>query len=123
MGPDRCHAGSYSDEYDCLLGLLGRLQRGEEPGKLSRYLRRQLSHHFGLAQDQSHPEQFAERVFTWYWADPLDATLPAVDSPPMEASLRPTRRPIRAASERPPPSSLSAVSSSYSASPVEGIVP
>jgi hypothetical protein len=29
--------GAPSDEYDCLLGLLGRLQRGDEPGKLSRY--------------------------------------------------------------------------------------
>ena len=63
--------GAPSDEYDCLLGLLGRLQRGDEPGKLSRYLRRQLSHHFGLDPYQSHPEQFAERVFAWYWADPL----------------------------------------------------
>ena len=63
--------GAPSDEYDCLLGLLARLQRGGEPGKLSRYLRRQLRHHFGLDPDQSHPEQFAERVFAWYWADPL----------------------------------------------------
>jgi hypothetical protein len=63
--------GAPSDEYDCLLGLLRRLQRGEEPGKLSRYLRRKLRHHFGLDPDQSHPEQFAERVFAWYWADPL----------------------------------------------------
>ncbi|MGH9198907.1 MAG: hypothetical protein ACRD1T_24670 [Acidimicrobiia bacterium] len=60
-----------SDEYDCLLGLLDRLQRGDEPSKLSRYLRRRLSHHFGLDPDQSHPEQFAERVYTWYCADPL----------------------------------------------------
>lgn len=63
--------GAPSGEYDCLLGLLGRLQRGEEPGNLSRYLRRQLSHHFGLDSDQSHPEKFAELVFSWYWADPL----------------------------------------------------
>jgi hypothetical protein len=63
--------GAPSDEYDCLLGLLGRLQRGDEPGKLSRYLRRRLSHHFGLNPDPSQPEQFAERVFAWYWADPL----------------------------------------------------
>jgi hypothetical protein len=60
-----------SDQYDCLLGLLDRLQRGDEPGKLPRYLRRRLSHAFGLDPDQSHPEQFAERVFAWYWADPL----------------------------------------------------
>jgi hypothetical protein len=51
--------GAPSDEYDCLLGLLSRLQHGEQPGKLSRYLRRKLCHHFGLDPDQSHPEQFA----------------------------------------------------------------
>ena len=70
--------GAPSDEYDCLLGLLGQLQRGDEPDRLSRYLRRQLTHHFGLGSDQSHPEQFAEKVFAWYWAHPLPGnTLPA----------------------------------------------
>jgi len=37
-----------SDEYDCLLGLLGRLQRGGTPDTLPGYLKRQLRHHFGL---------------------------------------------------------------------------
>jgi hypothetical protein len=65
-----------SDEYDCLLGVLGRLQQGDEPGKLSRYMRRQLSDHFGLDPDQSHPKQFAEMVFAWYWANPLPGSTP-----------------------------------------------
>jgi hypothetical protein len=59
-----------SDEYDCLIGLLGRLQRGGTPDKLA-YLRRRLRHHFGIDPDESHPDQFADQVFAWYWADPL----------------------------------------------------
>jgi hypothetical protein len=65
-----------SDEYDCLLGRLGGLQRGDEPDKLSTYLRRELSLHLGLDADQSHPEQFAKKVFAWYWADPLPGSTP-----------------------------------------------
>lgn len=66
--PDK---GGLSDEYDCLLGLLGNLRRGDSREQLADYLSEQLRLHFALDPDTSRPGDFAMKIFAWYWADPL----------------------------------------------------
>jgi hypothetical protein len=67
-GPD-----APTDEYDCLLGLIGKLRDGMTEGELGVYLTEQLRHHFGIDPTASRPEEFAGRVYAWYWQDPLPA--------------------------------------------------
>jgi hypothetical protein len=63
--------GLPDDEYDCFLGVIGKLHRGSPEAEVAAYLREQLAEHFGIDADPSDPEAFAHRVFDWYWADPL----------------------------------------------------
>ena len=60
-----------TDEYDCLLGIISKLQRGMTERQLSRYLKRKLKHHFGIPPDPHRPAEFAKQVYAWYWKDPL----------------------------------------------------
>jgi len=70
------------DEYDCLLGLIDRLRAGISVRELGAYLTQQLDEHFGLEPKAAHPYEFAERLFDWYWQDPLPGSRPptATDS-------------------------------------------
>lgn len=60
-----------SDEYDCLLPILGWLRNGMTEADLARRIEAELVDHFGLDPAPSHPEEFAQRVFAWYWQHPL----------------------------------------------------
>jgi hypothetical protein len=60
-----------SEEYDCLLGVIGELRRGMSEPQLAGHLDVQLRHHFGVEPNQRNVRAFARRVFEWYWADPL----------------------------------------------------
>lgn len=61
--------GGPDDEYSCLYApLMDRLLSGTEPAEISRFLRAELSDHFGLEPTPSQPELFAERLIDWYAA-------------------------------------------------------
>lgn len=70
------------DEYDCLFGLIGRLRAGSSALELGGYVTQQLDEHFGLEPDAAQSYGFAERLFDWYWRDPLPGSRPptATDS-------------------------------------------
>jgi hypothetical protein len=59
------------DEYDCLLPMIGKLRDGASSAELGNFLTEELSGHFGLDPKYARPEQFAEKVYSWYWQDPL----------------------------------------------------
>jgi hypothetical protein len=59
------------DECDCFFWLIEALHQGRPPSALARRLRTQLADHFGVDPDISDPEGFAERVYAWYWSDPI----------------------------------------------------
>lgn len=59
------------DEYDCLLRMIGKLRDGASAADLREFLTEELSGHFGLDPKYARPELFAERVYSWYWRDPL----------------------------------------------------
>jgi hypothetical protein len=59
------------DEYDCLLGILGRLRAGLSEAAIRRYLTAQLRDHFGVDPRAAHPREGDHRDFEWYWRDPL----------------------------------------------------
>jgi hypothetical protein len=59
------------DEYDCLLPMIGKLRGGASSADLGKFLSEELSEHFGLDPKSARPELFAERVYRWYWQDPL----------------------------------------------------
>jgi len=69
-------------EYDCLFGMIGRLRAGSSAHDLRGYLTQQLDEHFGLEPKAAHPYEFAERLFDWYWRNPLPGSRPptATDS-------------------------------------------
>lgn len=58
------------DEYDCLFGLLTRLERGATPAEVTRYLERRLVHHFRLDPKEARPDQFAALLVEWHRATP-----------------------------------------------------
>jgi hypothetical protein len=60
-----------ADEYDCLLPILGWLQRGMTERELADRVSSELVDHFGLDPAPLGCADFAERVFAWYWRDPL----------------------------------------------------
>ena len=64
-----------ADEYDCFSWLLGDLYQGRSVAAVAERLRDQLSDHFGLDPEQSQPVAFAERVYAWYWADPIPGSV------------------------------------------------
>jgi hypothetical protein len=58
------------DEYDCLLGIVGQLRDGMSSDTLGAFLAEEQRNHFGL-EPTADTHEFAEKVFEWYWADPL----------------------------------------------------
>ncbi len=59
--------GGPGDEYDCMLGpLLTMLSGGSSEREIGLFLRTELSDHFGLNPNYSHPEMFAARVLAWW---------------------------------------------------------
>jgi hypothetical protein len=57
------------DEYDCMEGpLMSRLQRGDSVDQITAYLTTELAEHFGLDPAPSRPQDFAQRLVTWFHA-------------------------------------------------------
>lgn len=71
IGVYRPESEGPSDEYDCLLPMIGKLRGGASSVDLGKFLSEELSGHFGLDPKSARPELFAERVYSWYWQDPL----------------------------------------------------
>ena len=63
------------DEYDCLFGLIGRLREGASVAELDAYLTNELVEHFGPDPEPASPAEFAAKLQTWYWADPLPGSV------------------------------------------------
>jgi hypothetical protein len=63
------------DEYDCLLSIVGRLREGMSREHLEWYLSNQMTDHFGLSHAAAGTRTFAEKVYDWYWRDPLPGSV------------------------------------------------
>jgi hypothetical protein len=66
VGPD-----GPSDEYDCLLRVLGFLRQGMSEAELEGFLVTELRDHFGIDPESARPRDFASRIHHGYWSDPL----------------------------------------------------
>jgi len=51
--------------------MIGKLRDGASAAELGNFLAEELSGHFGLDPKYARPEQCAEKVYSWYWQDPL----------------------------------------------------
>jgi len=60
-----------SDEYDCLLRVIGMLRNGMTAVEFGRFLDTELERHFGLSTPSGASAEFARRVHDWYWKEPL----------------------------------------------------
>jgi hypothetical protein len=63
----RPESGGPDDEYSCLyVPLMDRLHSGTPAPEIAKFLRGELSGHFGLDPRYSKPEVFADRLVDWY---------------------------------------------------------
>ena len=67
--------GLPADEYDCLLPIIGWLRGGMTEPELADRIRTELVDHFGLDRALRGPDEFAHRVFAWYWHDPIPGSV------------------------------------------------
>lgn len=63
------------DEYDCLRGVIGMLREGSSKSAVATFLIRELKDHFGIDPVPARPEDFAVRLYNWYWSDPLPGSV------------------------------------------------